>query len=261
METLLTETRGRALWITLNRPEARNAVSRRMNAELQEVWRGFAEDDALDVAVLTGAGDRAFCAGADLRDYIPRVLKAKPPEIRRNVDMGLGGITRGMHRIYKPMIAAVNGAALAGGFELALACDIRLASETAVFGSFEIRRGFHHGDGGVARLVASLGVSKASEIILTGREVPAQEAHALGLVAEVVAPEALEEAAERWASLLMSHSQVAVRSAKETIMEVSGRQIDDALRIDALYGYTSGDVDDIAARLEAFLDRPRAPEE
>ena len=151
----------------------------------------------------------------------------------------MGGITRGLHRIYKPIIAAVNGWALAGGFELALACDIRIASTTARFGSFEIRRGFHHGDGGIVRLVASVGLARTMDIVLSGGEISAEEAAQMGLVAQVVAPSQLKAAAEAYARniLTCSHSQTAVRSAKETILEVVGRSLDDALRLEALYGY------------------------
>jgi enoyl-CoA hydratase/carnithine racemase len=253
MQTLLVEKRDRMLWVRLNRPEARNAIDRAMNEELWQTWRDFANDDETAVAIITGSGQEAFCAGADLRDYIPQWLDAGMQEIRGNVGSGLGGITRGQHRIYKPIIAAVNGAAFAGGFELALACDIRIASTNARFGSFEIRHGFHHGDGGIVRLVASLGLSRTMELVLTGREICADEALRLGLVAEVVAPDQLEAAARTCAERLLQHSQVAVRSAKETIIEVVGRQLDDALRLEALYGYTSGNVEEVRARLGRFF--------
>jgi enoyl-CoA hydratase len=128
MQTLLVEKRDRMLWVRLNRPEARNAIDRAMNEELWQTWHDFANDDETAVAIITGSGQEAFCAGADLRDYIPRWLDAGMQEIRGNVGSGLGGITRGQHRIYKPIIAAVNRAAFAGGFELALACDIRIAT-------------------------------------------------------------------------------------------------------------------------------------
>src|SRR3954470_23604082 len=153
MSKVLYEKRDRIAWVTINRPEARNAVDPDVHRLMIETFGDFASDDSVDVAILTGAGD-AFCAGADLKTYIPPIIEdASPGQIREIVDLGLNGITRGMHRIEKPIIAAVNGWALAGGLETALACDVRIASDRAMFGSFEARRGYHHGDGGIVRLV------------------------------------------------------------------------------------------------------------
>src|SRR6266496_1821036 len=145
---VLYEKCDRIAYVTINRPEARNAVSPEVHRAMIAAWADFAEDDTVDVAILTGAGD-AFCAGADLKEYIPPIIAdRKITDIREIAELGLNGFTRGMHRIYKPIIGAINGWALAGGLETALACDIRIASERAMFGSFEARRGFHHGDGG-----------------------------------------------------------------------------------------------------------------
>ena len=161
MPPVLYEKRDRVAYVTLNRPEAMNAIDPEMHEALWATWEDFRDDDALDVAILTGAGD-AFCAGADLKKYIPPIIEtANPVWVRENVKTGIGGLTRGLHRIYKPVIAAVNGWALAGGLETALACDIRIASERARFGSFEARRGYHHGDGGIVRLVNICGAGLA----------------------------------------------------------------------------------------------------
>jgi enoyl-CoA hydratase len=247
------------LWITLNRPDARNAIDRAMNAALWDTWRDFNADPTLDIAIITGSGS-AFCAGADLADYIPTWLQGNMLDVRRNVATGLGGVTRGQHRIYKPIIGAINGWALAGGFELALACDIRIASSTARFGSFEIHHGFHHADGGIVRLMASLGLARTLELVLSGREMDAEEAHRLGLVAQVVPPDQLKSATEAYARKILKYDQVAVRSAKETILEMIGRPLDDALRLEAIYGYSSGDVVEIRKRLEQFFaSRPETP--
>jgi enoyl-CoA hydratase len=252
MGTIAIERRDRILWITLDRPEAMNAIDRATNAALWEAWREFDAAPELDVAILTGRGT-AFCAGADLGDYLPPFLEGRMEIVRRNVETGLGGITRGLHRIYKPVIGAINGWALAGGFELALACDVRIASTAARFGSFEIRHGFHHGDGGIVRLLASVGLARTLDIVLSGREILAKEALALGLVSRLVAPEALLGTAEAYAREMLKHSQVALRSAKETILEIVGRDLDDALRLEALYGYSSGEVEDVRKRLGAFF--------
>jgi enoyl-CoA hydratase/carnithine racemase len=253
MSVIEIEKSDRILWITLCRPEAMNAIDRAMNVALWDAWRSFDADPSLDIAIITGSGSQAFCAGADLADYIPAWLQARMVDVRHNVGTGLGGITRGLHRIYKPVIGAINGWALAGGFELALACDIRIASSTARFGSFEIHRGFHHGDGGIVRLVASLGLARTLELVLSGREMGADEAHRLGLVAEVVPPDQLKNAAETYARKILRYDQNAVRSAKETILEVVGRSLDDALRLEALYGYSSGDVTEVRKRLDQFF--------
>jgi enoyl-CoA hydratase/carnithine racemase len=261
MSVIEIEKSDRILWITLCRPEAMNAIDRAMNAALWDAWRAFDADPSLDIAIITGSGSKAFCAGADLADYIPAWLQARMADLRHNVGTGLGGITRGLHRIYKPVIGAINGWALAGGFELALACDIRIASSTARFGSFEIHRGFHHGDGGIVRLVASLGLARTLELVLSGREMGAEEAHRLGLVAEVVAPDQLKNAAEAYARKILKYDQNAVRSAKETILEVVGRSLDDALRLEALYGYSSGDVTEVRKRLDQFFASRPGPSE
>lgn len=253
-QKLRFEREGRVALITLDRADAQNAIDRALNADLHAAWAAFADDDGLDVAVLTGAG-KAFCAGADLADYIPQFLDGDMLKVRANVATGLGGITRGQHRLAKPVIAAVNGWALAGGFELALACDIRIAAQGATFGSYEIHRGFHHGDGGIVRLVQSIGVARTMDIVLTGREVTAAEALSIGLVARVVPADELLPTALDYARRIASKSQVAVRSAKETILEVAGRTLDDALRLEALYGYSSGDVREVKRQLERFFAR------
>ena len=172
-EKVLYDKRERIAYVTINRPEAKNAIDPDVHQLMIEIWQDFADDDSVDVAILTGAGD-AFSAGADLKTYIPPIIEdASPRRIREIVDLGLNGFTRGLHRIPKPIIAAVNGWALAGGLETALACDIRIASDRAMFGSFEARRGYHHGDGGIVRLVNSCGVGVAIAMLLTAEPVDA----------------------------------------------------------------------------------------
>src|SRR3954452_13059255 len=180
------ERRDRIAYITLNRPEAKNAITPEMHEELCRIWTDFGDDDETDVAILTGTGD-AFCAGADLATYVPlNYVDATPSRVREIVDMGFGGITRGLHHIRKPIIAAVNGWALAGGLELALACDLRVASDRAQFGSFEARRGFHHGDGGITRLVNTCGVGVAMQLLLTAEPIDAARALQCNMVTQVV---------------------------------------------------------------------------
>ena len=175
-------------------------------------------------------------------------------DVRRNISTGIGGgITRGQHRILKPIVAAINGHAIGGGFELALASDIRIASEKAKFGVFEVRYGLHQGDGGIVRLVAVAGIATALELSLTGREVSAKEAYRLGLVNKIVPHEDLMTTAEQYATMIKGNSQQAIRSAKETILEVVGRTLEDALRLETINAYSNlGDFSETRERLAQF---------
>ena len=258
MPKVLYEKRDRVAYVTLNRPEARNAIDPETHDLLWRTWEDFRDDDALDVAIVTGAGD-AFCAGADLKTFIPPwIQSATPRKVRDNVATGLGGLTRGLHRIYKPVIAAVNGWALAGGLETALACDIRIASERAMFGSFEARRGYHHGDGGIVRLVNVCGAGVALEMLLTAEPIDAERALRCNLVSRVVPHDRLLAEAERTAQQILRNSQIAVRSAKETILDVIGRPLDDQLRIEALNAYACADPEETMALLQRFYAKTDA---
>jgi enoyl-CoA hydratase/carnithine racemase len=256
---VLYEKRDRIAYVTINRPEARNAIDPDVHEAMVETWSDFRDDDSVDVAILTGAGDDAFCAGADLKTYIPPIIQdANPAKLREIAELGLNGFTRGMHRIYKPIIGAVNGWALAGGFETALACDIRIASENARFGSFEARRGFHHGDGGLVRLVNTCGTGIALEMLLTAEPIDAQRALQVNLVSKVVPHERLMEEAELVARQILRNSQGAVRSAKQTILDVIGQPLDFQLRTEAWNAYTSADRDETGERLRRFYDKSDA---
>jgi enoyl-CoA hydratase/carnithine racemase len=255
---VLYEKRDRVAYVTINRPEAKNAIDPETHELLWLTWEDFRDDEALDVAILTGTGD-AFSAGADLKTFIPPVIEnATPRWVRDNVANGLGGLTRGLHRIYKPVIAAVNGWALAGGFETALACDIRIASERAMFGSFEVRRGYHHGDGGIVRLVNTCGAGVALELLLTGEPIDAERALQCNLVSKVVPHESLMDEAETVARQILRNSQIAVRSAKETILDVIGRPLDEQLRIEALNGYACADTEETLGLLRRFYEKTDA---
>ncbi|HEX8066063.1 MAG TPA: enoyl-CoA hydratase/isomerase family protein [Thermoleophilaceae bacterium] len=258
MAKVLYEKRDRIAWVTINRPEAKNAIDPETHELLWSTWEDFRDDDSVDVAILTGAGD-AFSAGADLKTFIPPWMEGTTAgRVRDNVATGLGGLTRGLHRIHKPTIAAVNGWALAGGLETALACDIRIASERAMFGSFEARRGYHHGDGGIVRLVNVCGAGIALEMLLTAEPIDAGRALACNMVSRVVPHERLMEEAELTARTILRNSQRAVRSAKETILDVIGRPLDDQLRIEALNGYSSADPEETMGLLRRFYDKTDA---
>lgn len=214
---------------------------------------------ALRCVVLTGQGERAFCAGADLKEYIPPIMAgARAHDIREVAELGLNGFTRGMHRIYKPIVGAINGWALAGGLETALACDIRIASDRAMFGSFEARRGFHHGDGGIVRLVNTCGTGIALEMLLTAEPIDAQRALQCNLVSKVVRHESLMEEAETVARQILRNSQRAVRSAKQTILDTIGKTLDEQLRNEAWNAYTCADPDETAELLGRFYEKTDA---
>ena len=256
MPKLIYEKRDRIARLTLNRPEAKNAIDPELHGLLCEAWAAFRDDDSLDVAILTGTGD-AFCAGADLKTYIPPVIKGER-SLREIVDVGFGGLTRGLHRITKPIVAAVNGWALAGGLETALACDIRVASDRAMFGSFEARRGYHHGDGGIVRLVNSCGVGVASHMLLTAEPIDAATALGWNMVTKVVPHDSLIEEAETLARQILRNSQRAVRSAKETILDVVGKELDAQLRTEAWNAYTCADPQETLGLLQRFYDKSDA---
>jgi enoyl-CoA hydratase/carnithine racemase len=247
---VLYEKRDRIAYVTINRPEARNAVSPEVHRAMIAAWADFAEDDSVDVAILTGAGDEAFCAGADLKEYIPPIIaESNATDIREIAELGLNGFTRGMHRIYKPIIGAINGWALAGGLETALACDIRI---------FEARRGFHHGDGGIVRLVNTCGTGIALEMLLTAEPIDAQRALQCNLVSRVVPHERLMEEAEAMARQILRNSQRAVRSAKQTILDTVGKTLDEQLRAEAWNAYTCADPEETRELLGRFYEKTDA---
>lgn len=233
-----------------------NAVDPEMHQLLWQIWTEFRDDDGVELAIVTGAGDQAFCAGADLKTHLPMWVRGADAMLpRRKIRDGLGGITRGLHRIYKPIIAAINGWALAGGLEIALACDIRIASERARFGSFEVRRGFHHGDGGIVRLVNICGAGVALEMLLTGEPIDAGRALQCNMVSRVVPHESLMAEAEKTAAAILRNDPWAIRSAKETILDVIGRPLDDQLAYEAMTGYSGAANPRVTELLQAFYDK------
>ncbi|HEV2814523.1 MAG TPA: enoyl-CoA hydratase-related protein [Solirubrobacteraceae bacterium] len=229
-ETLRYERDGHVVVLTYDRPEQRNAISRQMNAELHDAWQRFRDDDDAFVLVITGAGD-AFCAGWDLADAAewPR---PDYDEFRRDLYNlpGVCGYTRRVD-VFKPVIAAVNGWAVAAGLETALLADIRVAAPTAAFGALERRWNIVAGDGLTVRLPLVVGYAKAMELIITGRAVDAEEALRIGLVNEG-ADDALGRAVEL-AHEIAALPQGAIRVDKETLMRNVGRTLEERLRNEA----------------------------
>jgi enoyl-CoA hydratase/carnithine racemase len=227
----------RVATITLDRPQTRNAIDPAMDQQLREIWADFRDDDTVDVAILTGTGN-AFCAGADRNAWFTQWVDADAAVVRRNAKgIGFGGLTRGLHRITKPVIAAINGWTLGAGLELALACDIRIASDKAMFGTPLVGLGFHHGDGGISRLVDACGIAVALDLELSGEPIDAHRAMQVNLVTRVVAHDELMGCADALADRIVGYEQSAVRSAKETVLDVVGRPLDEQLEREALSAY------------------------
>ena len=230
---ILLEKHGPVWLITINRPGKMNSLDFAANEELVEVWRQFDADLKARVAVVTGAGNEAFCAGADLKTYTRQFASRPAPEFRRlyTNGPGFGGITRNMD-IFKPIVAAINGYAVSGGFEIALACDIRLASPNAEFALQDAKWGFHACDGGLIRLPQIVGLGHAMEMILTGDRIDCHEAYRIGLVNRIVQQEELVPEALRFAEKLASRSPLSQQFAKEVMKRAVGLPLDEALRLE-----------------------------
>ncbi len=209
---IMIEKAGRVTTITLNRPEAMNAITPQMHEDLHAAFDAFAADDDQFICVVTGAGERAFCAGSDLKTVSQQ--GAYPAS-------GYAGLIERTD-LDKPIIAAVNGLALGGGFEVALACDIIIASETASFGLPEPLVGAVALGGGLHRLPRQIGLKQAMGMMLTGRRIDAHKSEALGLVNEVVAPDALMQTVDKWCADILKASPMAVRASKQTAMRGLG---------------------------------------
>jgi enoyl-CoA hydratase/carnithine racemase len=235
---------GRILNVTLDRPALLNALHPPAHVELDAVWSEFEKDPELWVAIVTGAGERAFCAGNDLKFQAAGGRVAIPPS-------GFGGLTA-RYDMVKPVIAAVNGLAMGGGFEIALACDLIVASETAVFALPEPRVGLAALAGGIHRLPRQIGLKNAMGMLLTGRRVSAAEGLRLGFVNEVVPPGELQAAARRWAEAICECAPLSVRASKQAALR--------GLDAPSLREAVEGRYEQMAAMIksEDFVEGPRA---
>jgi enoyl-CoA hydratase len=228
------EKRGPVTVIRFNRPEVRNCIGPTTHRELVEAWTHFRDDDEAEVAIITGAGDKAFCAGGDLKsgtDLVP-VTSAEIAAHNRGERPGILGPSRWTD-IYKPIIAAVNGVAYAGGLEWACFADIRIAEEHASFGVACRRWNIGLADGGTQRLPRIIGMGRALELIITGRIIDAQEAERIGLVNEVVPKGKSLERALELAELICRLPQPAMRTDKEAAVRGFGLPLAEGLRIEA----------------------------
>ena len=259
MSNILYEKRGHVRLITINRAEKMNSLDFTANDELVDLWHEFDEDEDARVAVITGAGNQAFCAGADLKTYTLAFAQTSAPEFRKKYTNGpgFGGITRNLD-IDKPIIAAVNGFAISGGFELALACDIRFCSENAEFALQDAKWGFHACDGGLIRLPQIIGMGHAMEIILSGERVNAEHAYRIGLVNRVHPQGELLERALDYAQMLASRAPLSHRFAKEVVRRSMGMHQDEALKWESRSFYDVGMTEDLKEGVTSFKEKRAA---
>src|SRR5712691_9156232 len=239
------EKRDRIGIVTINRPERMNALHPPANFELHDIWSDFERDPDVWVGILTGAGDKAFSAGNDLR-----YTAEHGRDMVRFAETGFGGLAN-RTTCWKPIIAAVNGYALGGGFEMALACDIIIAADHARVGLPEPKVGLMAGAGGVHRLPRMIPQKIAMGYILTGRHMTAQEAHRLGVVNEVVPLAELMPTALKWANEILECAPLSIRASKQAALMGLGQPLETALRM----GYTEADK---MRRSEDTVEGPRA---
>jgi len=212
-ETIIHERKGHIAVLTINRPEALNCLNREVCICLYEALDEIERDDKIRVAIITGCGEKAFCAGIDLKER-KGMSDVEVNELRKRIIFPL---FRKLESIEKPLIGAINGLALGGGAEIALLCDIRIASESARFGQTEVKWAIIPAAGACQRLPRIVGVGIAKELLLTGRIVDAQEGKAIGLFNKVTTPSALMKEAEKTAELIAENGPVAVRQIKKAI--------------------------------------------
>jgi enoyl-CoA hydratase/carnithine racemase len=227
-KNILYEKRGHVAYVTINRPDRRNAIDPATSHDLKQAFEDFKADDDAWVAILTGAGDQAFSAGADLV-AMSAALSGGGEGVPMNVPFG--GITRG-YECWKPIIAAINGYCLAGGLEIALSCDIRVAAEHAQFGLPEPRRAIIPAAGGTQRLPRSVPLAFAMELLLTGDRFDAQAALRFGLVSRVVPQAELMATAEAIAGRILECGPLAVRAIKQAVLRGREMSLEDGLRLE-----------------------------
>ena len=252
-ETLLFEKRDRVGFITINRPDKRNALNIKTREEGAALLDELRNDDSIRVVVITGAGDKAFVAGADIAEFAGRTAM-----MQRGV-MTARSLFTAIDTFPKPIIAMINGYCLGGGCELALACDIRIASETASFGQPEINLGIIPGGGGTQRLTHLVGEGKAMELILTGEIIDAKSAYAIGLVNHVYPAELLQAKTMEIANRIAEKSPIALSLAKEAVKLASRSTLDEGLRREVDLFALCFSTEDKNEGVSAFLEK-RKPE-
>lgn len=246
--SIIYEKREKIAIITINRPEVHNALDYQTLSELEQAWYDFRDDDALWVAILTGAGDKAFCCGADLKEMESisdeeRKKRKRPPGIHKGID------------IFKPIICGINGLAVGGGLELALASDIRVAAQGARLGLREVCVGLIPTGGGTQRLTRIIPLGIAMEMLLTGRLISADEALQIGLVNKVVPQNELMSECIRYAEKICENAPIAVRSAKESAIRGLSLPLNEGLRLETLLSLFVRETEDAKEGRKAFSEK------
>ncbi|MFC1965869.1 enoyl-CoA hydratase/isomerase family protein [Chloroflexota bacterium] len=232
---------GRIAYFTINRPEAMNAINTQVRQEMHDAMVNFRDDPDVWVAIITGAGDRAFCAGADIKGLRPDET-LKVPAVRPDT-------------IWKPFIAAINGYALGGGLEIAMTCDIRIAADHARLGLPEINIGFMPGSGGTQRLPRFVPRAVAAEMLLTGNHIDAQEAYRIGLVSRVVPLAKLMPTASDIANTICQRGPLGVRASKEAMIRGYSMQLEEGLQLEKAMNNSLRSTEDFVEGTKAFAEK------
>jgi enoyl-CoA hydratase/carnithine racemase len=243
MAVVEVQKEGKIVIITINRPEARNAINGEVSQHLNQVFVEFRDDPNLWVAILTGAGDRAFSAGADIKEFRPGPSATTARRTLRP------------DQIWKPFIVAINGYALGAGLEIAMECDIRLAAEHARLGQPEINIGFMPGAGGTQRLPRFVPRAIAAQILLLGEPIDAQEAYRIGLINKVVPLAELLPTAKQWAETICSKGPVGVRASKEAMIRGYELSLDEGLALERELARSVRESEDFAEGTRAFVEK------
>jgi len=253
-ETIIYEKKDGIAYVTLNRPEVMNRHNIQMRDDMYQVLTAIKDDTDVMVAVFKGAGERAFCVGADLSEF----GTAPPPVVARQVrfERDIWGL---FPKLKQPLIAAVHGYALGSGVEIACFCDIRIASEDALFGLPEVSLGMIPAGGGTQIVPRIIGVGRTLEIFLTGKRIDAKEAYRIGLVNLVVSREALYSKADEIAKKIASRGPIAVRCAKEAINRGLELTLDDGLALERKLVRLAAKTEDAAEGVRALMEK-RAPQ-
>ena len=252
-ENLLYAREDRVAVVTINRPEKYNALNRQTITDLERVIDEIEQDPQVRAAILTGAGEKAFVAGADINE----LATLTPLDARSHALRGQRLFSR-IENLPKPVIAAINGFALGGGLELAMACTLRIASETAKLGQPEIKLGIIPGYGGTQRLPRVVGKGQALAMLLTGEPITAQDAHRIGLVQQVTPPAELLAAARQWAARILANAPVAVSLCIDTVNRGLEMPLEDAMAYEATQFALTCSTEDMREGTRAFLEKRKA---
>jgi enoyl-CoA hydratase len=257
---VLYEKRDGIAVVTMNRPEVRNAINTEMLCRLADAWQDVNDDEAVRVAVLTGAGDKAFCAGADLDRLVRMMQGLRPPEtdfderVRNDYSIIYKGLLRN-YRVWKPLIAAVRGFCVAGGTEILTCTDIRIAGDDARFGLAEVKWSLFPMGGSTVRLPRQISYCNAMEILLTGEQLSAERALQMGLINKVVAPAEVMPEAMRYARILREAGPLAVQAVKRSVVEGLALPPEQALEREMELGIPVSMSEDCREGTKAFKEK------